>query len=50
MTPMQVAQYDGEVLTPVSLPLTCKVLPSLLQVVMPKPDTSSRLLVDSIKA
>lgn len=38
MTPMQVAQYDGEVLAPVSLPLTCKVLPGLLQVVMPKPN------------
>ena len=39
MDPMQVTQYDGEVLKPVSLPLICKVLPGMLQVVMPKPAT-----------
>lgn len=37
--PMQVTQYDGEVLTPVSLPLVCKVLPGMLHVVTPKPTT-----------
>ncbi|CAN5573655.1 diacylglycerol kinase family lipid kinase [soil metagenome] len=41
MAPMQVTQYDGEVLTPVVLPLTCKVLPGVLQVVTPNPATSS---------
>ncbi len=35
--PMQVTQYDGEVLTPVALPLVCKVLPGMLHVVTPKP-------------
>jgi diacylglycerol kinase family enzyme len=49
MTPIQVTQYDGEVLTSVALPLICKVLPSLLQVVMPKPDPSSETPIDSIK-
>jgi YegS/Rv2252/BmrU family lipid kinase len=37
MDPLQVTQYDGEVLTPVTLPLICKVLPGMLQVVTPQP-------------
>jgi YegS/Rv2252/BmrU family lipid kinase len=37
MEPVQVTQYDGEVLQPVSLPLICKVLPGMLQIVTPKP-------------
>lgn len=35
MAPLQVTQYDGELLDPVNLPLTCKVLPQMLSVIVP---------------
>lgn len=35
MDPIQVTQYDGELLAPVKLPLTCKVLPQMLRVIVP---------------
>ena len=34
--PVQSTQYDGELLENVNLPLTCKVLPQMLSVIVPK--------------
>lgn len=36
MDPIQVTQYDGELLAPVELPIQCKVLPQMLQVIVPQ--------------